>query len=232
MKFGTYTAGVVAMLSIFSAGAAPTVVDLGNYSLTYDDATVLGSTSSSFSSSDGTAGFSWTIPSSVNVISIGGADTATNFALPDFTISAHAGYSLAGPLTGFLGNLVYTQVGTGATTSATAEGQASIDGGSFMTVGGNLQRFETASFLGGTTGYFGSSATVPAGSFTSFSVKDFVLTLNASGGSFASIVAQPQNELKISFLAAAVPEPETYAMMLAGIGLIVTIARRRKKHDA
>lgn len=30
------------------------------------------------------------------------------------------------------------------------------------------------------------------------------------------------------FLAAAVPEPETYALMLAGLGLVVGLARRRK----
>lgn len=232
MKLRTLAAGVVAMASIFSAGAATTVVDLGNYSLTYDDATVLGSMSSSFSSSDGSVGFSWTIPTSVNVTSIGGGSSTATFALPDFTITAHSGYNLTGPLTGFLGNLVYSQVGTDAMTSATAVGQASIDSGSYMPVGGDLERFETVNFGLGTSGYFGSSATVPAGSFTSFSVKDFALTLTASGGDYASIIAQPQNELKISFLAAAVPEPETYAMMLVGIGLIVTIAGRRNKFQA
>ena len=199
MKLGILAAGIVAMASAFSAGAATTVVDLGSYTLSYDDATVLGGMSSNFSSSDGSAGFSWTLPSSINLVSAGGAATSANFSLPDFTITANAGYSLGGPLTGFLGN---------------------------------LERFETVGFANGSSGYFASSATVPTGSFTSFSVKDLVLTLNASGGSFASIIAQPQNELKISFLAAPVPEPETYAMMLAGIGLILTIAQRRKKREA
>ena len=232
MKLGILAAGIVAMASAFSAGAATTVVDLGSYTLSYDDATVLGGMSSNFSSSDGSAGFSWTLPSSINLVSAGGAATSANFSLPDFTITANAGYSLGGPLTGFLGNLVYTEYGTDATTSAAATGQASINGGSFVAVGGNLERFETVSFANGSSGYFASSATVPTGSFTSFSVKDLVLTLNASGGSFASIIAQPQNELKISFLAAPVPEPETYAMMLAGIGVILTIAQRRKKREA
>lgn len=35
--------------------------------------------------------------------------------------------------------------------------------------------------------------------------------------------------LSESFVTAAVPEPETYAMLLAGLGLIGTIARRRTK---
>jgi len=30
-------------------------------------------------------------------------------------------------------------------------------------------------------------------------------------------------------ITAAVPEPETYAMLLAGLGLIGTIARRRRR---
>ena len=39
MKLGILAAGIVAMASAFSAGAATTVVDLGSYTLSYDDAT-------------------------------------------------------------------------------------------------------------------------------------------------------------------------------------------------
>jgi len=35
-----------------------------------------------------------------------------------------------------------------------------------------------------------------------------------------------------AFLAAPVPEPETYAMMLAGLGLMGAIVRRRKRQAA
>jgi hypothetical protein len=41
---------------------------------------------------------------------------------------------------------------------------------------------------------------------------------NAAGFGVASMAAP----------VAAVPEPETYAMMLAGLGMMATIARRRK----
>lgn len=42
----------------------------------------------------------------------------------------------------------------------------------------------------------------------------------------------PQGESEKLVAVTAVPEPETYAMMLAGLGLIGTIARRRKAKSA
>jgi len=42
----------------------------------------------------------------------------------------------------------------------------------------------------------------------------------------------PQGESEKLVAVTAVPEPETYAMMLAGLGLIGTIARRRKVRSA
>ena len=115
-----------------------------------------------------------------------------------------------------------------------ANGFASINGGSSVAVGGALTRVETTNNVSSNyrSGYFGSTASVPAGSFNSFSVNNFTLTLNASGGTFSAIAAQPQNELKVSFFATPVPEPETYAMMLVGIGLIASIVRRRKQPAA
>lgn len=229
MNIRILAVGIMALASAASASAAMTSVSIDGYSLSYEDSSILGGMSSSFTSSGNSVGFSWSLPAAVNVVSVGTTESMA-FTLPDFTITANPGYNLSGPLAGFLGNLVYTEVG-GATTSVSATANVSVNGGAALPVGGNLARVETVSFAGGSSGYYGSSTTVPAGSFNSFSVSNFVLTLNASGGSFASILAQPQNELKISFLAASVPESETYAMMLAGLGLIAAIARRRK-HSA
>lgn len=228
MKISILAAGIVALAGAASAGAVTTVSPDG-YTLTYDDSTILGGTSSSFSSSDNSVGFSWSLPSSINVVNLG----STAFTLPNFTITANAGYNLSGAITGFLGNLAYTEVGATATTSAAVTGDVFVNGVAMGAVGGALGRVESNGILGTySVGYYGSSTTVPAGSFNSFSVSNFVLNLSATGGAFASIGAQPQNELKVSFFATPVPEPETYAMMLAGIGLIASIARRRKKLGA
>jgi hypothetical protein len=35
----------------------------------------------------------------------------------------------------------------------------------------------------------------------------------------------------IGYTVTAVPEPETYAMMLAGLGLLGWVTRRKKRHD-
>lgn len=228
MKFFTLAAGIAALVGATSAGATVSV-DLGDgrYTLTYDETTILGDTSSSFTSSDNSVGFSWNLPSDINIVSLGTVESQS-FTLPDFTITAKAGYTLSGPITGFLGNLVYTEV-NGATTSASATGDVAVNGIPMGSTGGNLDRVETLSFAGGSSGYYGSSTAVPAGSFNSFSVSNFILTLNASGGSFSSIVAQPQNKLEVTFFAVPVPEPETYAMLLAGLGLIAGMMKRRKQ---
>jgi hypothetical protein len=232
MKIKILAAGVVALSCAFSAGAATKVANLGSYTLTYDDATALGGLSSNFSSSDGSVGFSWSLPTSFSVVSVGGVLETQIFALPAFTITANPGSTLSGPLAGFLGNLAFTEVGN-ATTSASATGAVSVNGGGFNSVGGLLDHVATtAPNLAYTLGYHASSAAVPAGTFTSLSVTDFSLKLSASGGTFSSIASQGQGELKVSFFAAPVPEPETYAMMLAGITMIVTIVRRRKNPDA
>lgn len=229
MKVRLLAAGLLAWACAFSASADTITEDLGGYQLTYDNSTFLGGTAYSFSSGGNTVGFGWNLPVAIQVVSTGSSTTAS-FALPDFTVTANAGYILQSPMTGFLGNLVFNEV-TGAT-SASVDALTAINGSSdYVPVSGLLDRFETVTLGEFRSGYYSGTATLNSGSFTSFSVKNAVLTLNASSETFASIIAQPQNELKISFVAAPVPEPETYAMMLAGIGLLATIARRRNKRS-
>jgi hypothetical protein len=59
-----------------------------------------------------------------------------------------------------------------------------------------------------------------AGSY-SLEIAGTSTTAGTYGGTFA-----------LSTIAAPVPEPETYAMMLAGLGLMAAIARRRKQKTA
>jgi hypothetical protein len=54
-------------------------------------------------------------------------------------------------------------------------------------------------------------------------------TLMAVGGGVAGLGNQiSKNTPTISFVVASVPEPETYAMLLAGLGAVAFLARRRK----
>lgn len=64
-----------------------------------------------------------------------------------------------------------------------------------------------------TTKVLSGSTFLPAG--------DFTLQVSGNAGTGASYAG--------SIVAAAVPEPETYAMLLAGLGLMGAVARRRNK---
>ena len=44
-------------------------------------------------------------------------------------------------------------------------------------------------------------------------------------------MARPQTVGVLAGVVGAVPEPETYALMLAGLGVLGAIARRRKLHE-
>jgi hypothetical protein len=86
------------------------------------------------------------------------------------------------------------------------------DSGSGNTNG--INQGETASFL-----------------FTGAGVQDFASGLLDGGVHVRSLVGG-QSEGLTTTVVSAVPEPETYALMLAGLGLVGAIARRRKAKQA
>lgn len=218
-------AGVFLSASLSMASAA--VVEYDAFSLSFDETTNLGYPSFSTSGGGGSTGFGWSLPSSLKVISLGGVEVEQTFLLPSFTITAMPGWTLSGPLSSFIGNVVFNEVGSGALTTMTATGQLSFDGGASVPVGGVLSKIVTTDETDVRSGFFADSADSAHGSFQTLTVSDASLTLRAEGGVYASILAQPQNVLQFTITAAPVPEPESWALLMAGLGLIGCAARRR-----
>lgn len=214
-----------------STASAQVSTDLGAFTLTYDDSTSFGSLAGSFNAGGGQTGFNWNVSTDLSAVLVGDGAAQHVFALPSFTITANPGWTLSGPITGFLGNLSFTEVfGGSVTVSGSAD--VAVNGVPAGSVSGALPRTITADappvFA---QGYFSALQTSPAFSFSSFTVSNASLTVDLSGtnvSSFASLQGQPQNQLRVSLIATPVPEPETYALMLAGLGLVGFLARRRR----
>ena len=215
----------LSLLAAVSSVSAVTVQNIGPATVTYDETTTLGPLSSWFSSGT-TYGFTWTLPNSASEVSFG-ATVIVKEPLPSFTLTVNPGWSLSGPASAFLGNPTFTEIG-GATTNIAGTADVSVDGGPATTIAGLSGFVITASAPGYAAGYFSSTTSIPAGSFSSLDISNTSLTLSAAGGTFSNIVTSPQNKLEYSFTAMPVPEPETYAMLLSGLAAMGWLVRRRR----
>lgn len=234
MKSNVFFTALVALAGLAGAGSvqALTTADFAAFSVSYDASTSFTEIDFSFDGGGGSTGFGWNVDPSVNVISFG-APTSVPFALPAFTINVKPGWTLSGPVTGFIGNLVFNEVGAGASTSASVAGLVSVDGSPALPFGGALSRVPspTPPVPGYTGGTFMATQTVPVGGFSSFNFSGGTLTLAAGGGFFSSIVGQSQNQLSIGLVAipVPVPEPETAALLLAGLLTLGSLSYRRSR---
>lgn len=220
-----------AALLVSGAAAQAMVVtsNFGTYSVSYENATSFGALSFNGSSGGHGVYFGWDVPIDVAVVSGGGAAASASFALPSFTIAANPGYTLVGPITGFMGNLVFSEYGAGAVTGVSVSGDVLLNGSFVGSPIVELLRHPTFSTaMPSTQGVLSGSGSTPVGALQSFSFNNGLVTLTASGGSFASITAQPQNIYRYDFTATPVPEAETYALMGAGLLALGVLARRRQ----
>ena len=220
----------VAALAAFApqSPAATVTTNFGGYSVTYDAGTSFSGISFNSSGGGGNVSFGWNFAAS-SVSNSGGTITGnTSIALPDFTVTSNPGYTLSGPLTGLVGNLSYTSFGSGSSVAVSVTGQVSVDGGPASPLSLNLAATSSGPF----SGTFAGSTTMVSNGFTSVQFSGGVLAaaLNAPAG-LALLDTQPQNTISLSFIAlpvsVPVPEPEAYLLLLAGLGLIGAIARRR-----
>lgn len=222
---------VVAAVSLLAAGlaqAAVVTVNAGAYSVTYDDATIGFGAISNMTNSGSSVAFEWSLQAAVQAQSFQQGSITASFAIPDFTITANPGWALSGALSSTLGNVTYFEAGTSASTSLSAGATVSVNGGPGVLV--PLAPLGKVS-SGPNSGWFAGAQTLPFGGFSSLSVTGGQLVLNATAGagSFAAITGQPQNKLTFAFTANPVPEPETYALLLAGLGIVGLVARRRQQ---
>jgi hypothetical protein len=88
---------------------------------------------------------------------------------------------------------------------------------------------ETTSSYGFTTGSFMASST---GSTQAALTALDAIWANLGTQTVTHYVDQLHSETNQDFLVAAVPEPESYAMLLAGLGIVGAVARRRRSAEA
>lgn len=210
----------------------PVTTSYGAYSITYDSTSLsnFGAPTSSFGSDtvSGVVGFNWTLPT----IGINGVNITQTFDLPDFTITANAGWLLTGPVFGSLGSFSFAENGS-AVTAAEVNGYVQKNGGAVTSMGGQLIKISVSS-PEMTTGKFAGSSTMPIGTFSSLAFSGGQLTLSShdiNNNSIGVISSTTSQNLELSMYAVAVPvpEPESYAMMLVGLLAVGTIVRRRQK---
>lgn len=162
---------------------------------------------------------------------------AVESAVLGSAVTTVASYDSVNPGLSQAGNDSYkATVNFGVTTAGVWEFRSGVDFGlgGAMFLNGMSQAFNTNDMWWGgsysdSSQYLSFSSVLAVGNYT---LTIYGLEYCCSGPQQAQFKAAGSNEF-VSFsnqdgLVSAIPEPESYALMLAGLGLMTTIARRRK----
>lgn len=230
----------VGTLSLLASVAAPAaVLDLGAYTLTYDQTTVFGDPTLTSSGPGNAVSFEWSLGSAVNYINVGPSTDPSALAkliiLPAYTVTANAGFTLSGPVSGLLGTPIYSEF-TGAAgspfnvTNMKLSGVMSVNGGAGVAFEQDAIKTPVISVPGlAEVGTMKLNLNAAIGSFTSF-VFNGALILSSTGTpeslSLAAIQSRTEDVFQVSFLATPVPvPPAAWLFSSALIGLV--LGRRR-----
>jgi hypothetical protein len=210
----TIAVALLGTLISTSALAASTTLDNTEYTVTYDDATPFGAISF-WGGGGGGLFFGWTspAPSAYGAYTTGDGNPASlSFPALSFILQAKLGYLLS-DFKSTIGGAYAAFVG--GTVSASAPGIVAFDGGASTPIAHTYTSDPTPVGLWNLT----YQTSVPVYTRADFSV-DYSLQASGPQGSFAGIFAHPNTGPKFEFQVSAVPEPETWAMLLVGVGLV------------
>ena len=214
------------------AFAAVQTVDAVGYTFSFDDGVWGTAAGTSFSSAGNVFTFSNLGYDSASSVARRG--NASSYLYDELysaiTITAKAGYSLTSVVTGATG-LVSAMAGADASAYASAYAY----GGTYWST--NLSGYKPYGWLSTSTYVNAGDADVRAYSATetatfgageTTAVGSYIAQLGTYSFAGGSSARATLDTASFAVAVSAVPEPETYAMLLAGLGLVGAVARRRR----
>lgn len=217
-----------ALSLVASVAASATTLDLGQYTLTYDETTPFGDPSLNTSGPGNEVTFGWSLGSAVNYLNVGpSADLQKVVVLPSYTVAAKAGFTLSGPVHGFTGKPIYSDF-SGNVTNMALIGNMSVNGNAPFAVQFLFTKTPIISVPNvAEVGTMSLDVNAPLGNFASLGF-DGVLFMTSSGTqglSLAAIQSRTEDVFKVSFFATPVPVPP--AAWLFSSALLGLVLRRR-----
>lgn len=222
-----------ALSLVASVAASATTLDLGQYTLTYDETTAFGDPTLHTNGPGNAVSFGWSLGSAVSYLNVGpSTDLQKDVILPSYTITAKAGFALSGPIHGFTGKPIYTDF-QGNVTNMALIGDMSVNGGSPIALHIDFVKAPLISVpLLGEVGTMSLDVNAVLGNFTSlgFAGKLQMSSSGTAGLSLAAIQSRTESDdaFKVSFFATPVPvPPAAWLFSSALLGLVL-----RRRHSA
>ena len=225
MKYRQIAVAAAMALSASAALAVPVTVVGSSFDITYDNAflglfgapVLVGNQLSWFPS--GSPGFT--------------AQTASGFGVTNSTFSvqvtAHPGYQFTGFTLAEAGD--YFFFGAGATVSVSGQLRVTpLPGATSTAPISATNTFAANSFLDfSTTNWAATSAVAAAADTTRANLTVQNILASYVPSSTVGYAFIEKKDVFLTVMTAPVPEPETYALMLAGLGVVGFVALRRRK---